>query len=988
MNITTASFGTDRTSTETSARTAPLWQYDYGQVLKIDGVELPTAYEVHFSNEKHGTSVTQIGNGDGVDIPDALLLSGKPVYAWVYLHTGLNDGETEYIITIPVNKRAQPTNATPTPVQQDAITQAIAALQEAVEHCDTITERYPKIVDGYWYIWDPDAGDFVNTGVDARGLKGDTGAVYVPDVSQNAVISWTNNGGLPNPDPVDITQAVHLDEYATKLEVQQKMDANLKGANNGVAELDAEGKVPSFQLPSYVDDVLEYSSINAFPRIGETGKIYVSTSNNTTYRWSGSQYVPIGSSLALGETSSTAYRGDRGKIAYDHAQAKGGAFALGLHKIQTNGEGHVVAIQTPTASDIPGMNNKADKADTVLDTTLSRGRAASASYPIGVGSFAFGNNVAATGDYSHAEGLNALALSNYSHAEGGGQVHANAAYAHAEGRGAEANAEGAHAEGGWADARGQYSHAEGSYTDAVGNYSHAEGSTTYAAGSASHAEGGNTVVAENATYGHAEGFSTHVENGGLYGHAEGYSNHVNAQAGHAEGYANSVTGNYGHAEGYGTTASGASGHSEGQGTTASGVNSHAEGCSTTASGTQAHTEGYYTSASGNQAHTEGYYTIAAGDNSHAEGRLTNAYGNNAHAEGHLTQAVGVASHAEGYNGTSGKSAVGLADHVEGFETGTYSDDNDTELNKVARHTEGYRTYATKQAAHAEGISTQAVAAGAHSEGGSTNASGDYAHAEGQGTNATGQYSHAEGGGTQATAMGAHAEGSGTRATEASAHSEGAGTYATGQCSHAEGAGTQATANYAHSEGSGSQANGGISHAEGAGSHAEGDVSHAEGASTNAYGSCSHSEGQCTTANGDCSHVSGAYNVADSYTNWPAWVANTHYDEGDKVKVTSSGVTTGYICNTENTDAEFTAAHWINRGGMMNYAEIVGNGSSSGYSNARALDWDGNEYLAGDLYVGCNSSSSGGVKVATTNDIPAVATTTETAAIISEYGVSA
>ncbi len=84
-----------------------------------------------------------------------------------------------------------------------------------------------------------------------------------------------------------------------------------------------DGKVPASQLPSYVDDVLEYANLAAFPGTGETGKIYVALDTNKTYRWSGSAYVEISASLALGETSSTAYRGDRGKTAYDHSQTTG-----------------------------------------------------------------------------------------------------------------------------------------------------------------------------------------------------------------------------------------------------------------------------------------------------------------------------------------------------------------------------------------------------------------------------------------------------------------------------------------------------------------------------------------------------------------------------------------------------------------------------------------------------------------------------------------
>ena len=85
------------------------------------------------------------------------------------------------------------------------------------------------------------------------------------------------------------------------------------GVASGVATLDTSGKVPSSQLPSYVDDVLEYDSKSAFPTVGETGKIYVDKTTNITYRWGGSSYVEISPSLALGETSSTAYAGDKGK---------------------------------------------------------------------------------------------------------------------------------------------------------------------------------------------------------------------------------------------------------------------------------------------------------------------------------------------------------------------------------------------------------------------------------------------------------------------------------------------------------------------------------------------------------------------------------------------------------------------------------------------------------------------------------------------------
>lgn len=100
-----------------------------------------------------------------------------------------------------------------------------------------------------------------------------------------------------------------------KREVTEALNAfrNDIGEPNGIAGLDSMGKVPSSQLPSYVDDVIEKPALEAFPTTGEAGKIYVALDTNLTYRWSGSTYTEISASLALGETSSTAYAGNKGK---------------------------------------------------------------------------------------------------------------------------------------------------------------------------------------------------------------------------------------------------------------------------------------------------------------------------------------------------------------------------------------------------------------------------------------------------------------------------------------------------------------------------------------------------------------------------------------------------------------------------------------------------------------------------------------------------
>lgn len=170
-------------------KTAPLYQYDYGQILQIEGIELPAAYQVHFSNDPMGDSTTSIGDESGVTIPDTYLASGETVYAWLFLHTGEDDGETVLNIVIPVRQRAAITNETPTPQQQGEIDQIIeelneavdaaedaqAAAEEAAEQAEAQVEKYPVIVDGYWAFWDEASEQYVKSNQKAQGPKGDPG---------------------------------------------------------------------------------------------------------------------------------------------------------------------------------------------------------------------------------------------------------------------------------------------------------------------------------------------------------------------------------------------------------------------------------------------------------------------------------------------------------------------------------------------------------------------------------------------------------------------------------------------------------------------------------------------------------------------------------------------------------------------------------------------------------------------------------------------
>ena len=225
--------------------------------------------------------------------------------------------------------------------------------------------------------------------------------------AKTTVGNYNVNGKKISTNPTISKSDVGLDNVTNDAQVKRIE----MGKANGVATLDENVKIPSEYLPSYVDDVLEYngnvsgvtitivipstvvlvsvhfdttkktfvakdasakyyiswpekSGIPAAENFGTpsgngvtptVGKIYVDTTTNKTYRWSGSGLAEISASLALGTTSSTAFRGDYGNTAYQHANAHGSAFASGLYKITTNSAGHVTAATKVVKADITAL---------------------------------------------------------------------------------------------------------------------------------------------------------------------------------------------------------------------------------------------------------------------------------------------------------------------------------------------------------------------------------------------------------------------------------------------------------------------------------------------------------------------------------------------------------------------------------------------------------------------------------------------------------
>lgn len=243
-----------------------------------------------------------------------------------------------------------------------------------------------------------------------------------------------------------------------------------KGNSGGLATLDGSGKVPASQLPSYVDDVLEFETKYDFPNRGEEGKIYVDTDSNYTYRWTGNTYILIGGLQNLVDGTVT------GSIRSVTAVPENGNYHLG---------NDAIALGTSTKSS--GIASNAEG----FYTEASGNGSHVEGYAIqdNVGGY---GEIKASGIGSHAQGY------SYAYHSSNSAIIASGNGAHAQGYAYDANTvasgNGAHAEGYITQATGNYSHAENRGVIASGQASHAEGQYTNASGQASHAGGIHTTA--------------------------------------------------------------------------------------------------------------------------------------------------------------------------------------------------------------------------------------------------------------------------------------------------------------------------------------------------------------------------------------------------------------------------------------------------------------------------------------------------------------
>lgn len=202
------------------------------------------------------------------------------------------------------------------------------------------------------------------------------------ELGETSTTAYPGDKGKKNANAISsLTNALDsIDSYSKTTRNQLDAFKNTKGQALGIVPLDENGKVASSYLPSYVDDVLEYDNRTAFPTTGESGKIYIALDTNKTYRWGGTTYVELTSSITLGETSSTAYAGDKGKKNREDINNLKNALdnlANRLGKVSDKANDNLMAIEglttevDSTNTEVNTINGKISKLNTTIGDVRS-----------------------------------------------------------------------------------------------------------------------------------------------------------------------------------------------------------------------------------------------------------------------------------------------------------------------------------------------------------------------------------------------------------------------------------------------------------------------------------------------------------------------------------------------------------------------------------------------------------------------------------------
>ena len=176
--------------------TSTVFQWNHGMTLRFIRATLPEIFRVDFSNSTRGKAKSMIGSASGgVVIPDEYFMPGSTIYAWVVLFPTENSAVAEWQISIPIDPKAKATDEEPTPQQESVIDQTINALNTAVAEAQEAITHYPKVVDGYWYVWDVTDSEYVTTGVKSTGEDGVSPVVTVESITGGHRVTITDANG-------------------------------------------------------------------------------------------------------------------------------------------------------------------------------------------------------------------------------------------------------------------------------------------------------------------------------------------------------------------------------------------------------------------------------------------------------------------------------------------------------------------------------------------------------------------------------------------------------------------------------------------------------------------------------------------------------------------------------------------------------------------------------------------------------------------------
>lgn len=574
------------------------YQYDYGQILRLEGFNgLPHTFEMHFGTGNN-ESVTMLGQDGDVLIPDQCLMKHGTITAWLYLHDTSSDGETRYVVEMRVKPRSKITNQEPTPVQQDTIAQAIAALNGGVAAAEEAQRGAEAAQEGA----EAAAESIMNAGADAQTLGAGVPAT-ASVTNEDGIITF--HIGVPKGD----TGEAPIDDTAGA------------GDTDVVWSADKSHAVTSVKADK-TDTVLNTTLSRGRLAGGSVGDGSIAFGNGNAAGGRFSQAFGE-SAMATGNYSSAE--------GYRTTVSGAAGHGEGNETIVTGEAGHGEGAGTYVSGAAAHAENEYTSATGNASHAQGSGTTA-----VGYASDASGLNTVARGSQSAAEGESTIAQGTNQHVSGrynvadtsqGGQ------YAAIVGNGTnDSNRSNAFALGWNGDARFAGDVYAGCEDDSTGGNKLAKVSqipdisgkldkpvVTGASGQ---------VLTSNGSGGHSWQNPTDIR-----GKADKTDTVLETTLSRGR-KTNTTVGNQSFAFGNQVEASGARSHAEGLGTIASGTDSHSEGASTQATGERSHAEGYYTVASGRKSHAENDTTTAIGDGSHSEGLGTIANAEHMHVQGH------------------------------------------------------------------------------------------------------------------------------------------------------------------------------------------------------------------------------------------------------------------------------------------------------------------------------------------------------------------